>query len=163
MARIRLNLDRVGRSNGPDGDGPDGDGSGGGGALAGQWGDCRLGLAEQIDVLRRRAAFLSGPNGAILKMYLENGSTFAEIARVAGVSETTVARRIRRCTRRLIEGRFPGCVRQGDSLSRIESAIARDAFLEGLSQRRIAVKRGMSIYQVRKILGKIRLAIDSDL
>jgi DNA-binding NarL/FixJ family response regulator len=114
---------------------------------------------DQIDSLRSRLDLLGGRDKVLMTLYIENGSSFRQIARLRGVSETSVARRIHQLTRRLTDGDFLRCVRNRDKLSRRQMTIARDALLTGLSLRQIAGKRGMSMYAVRKELAEIRRLI----
>jgi DNA-binding NarL/FixJ family response regulator len=92
----------------------------------------------------------------LMTMYITNGNSFRQIARLLDVSETSVARRIHQLADRLTNGEFLICVRNQDKLSRRQMAIARDSFLEGLSNKQIAKKRSMSLYAVRKELTSIR-------
>jgi DNA-directed RNA polymerase specialized sigma subunit len=91
-----------------------------------------------------------------MEMYLKNGSTFGQMARLAGVNETTISRRVHRLVRRLLDGEYIRCLRKGGRLDSLEQAIARDYFLESLSQKNIALRRGVTAYQVRKTLKKIK-------
>ena len=111
---------------------------------------------SRMDLLRSRLGILSGRDRVLMTMYLVNGNSFRQIARLRGVSETSVARRIHRLVERLTNGEFMMCVRSRDKLSLRQMAIARDYFLTGLSRKQIAAKRGMSLYAVRKELTGIR-------
>ncbi|AQT66967.1 RNA polymerase sigma factor, sigma-70 family [Anaerohalosphaera lusitana] len=113
-------------------------------------------FAGRIDMLRARAEVLSGKDRAIMEMYLDHGETFSKMARVAGVNEATIARRINRLVARLINSEYLTCLRNRSSLEGFELLVARDYFLEGLSQRKIARKRGTSVYRVRKALMNIQ-------
>ena len=66
---------------------------------------------ERINLLRSRVEMLKGKDKALLKMYLDNGNTFRQMAQVAGVNEVTVARRIYRLIRRLLDGEYITCLR----------------------------------------------------
>ncbi|MEJ2704633.1 MAG: sigma factor-like helix-turn-helix DNA-binding protein [Sedimentisphaerales bacterium] len=114
---------------------------------------------DRMEVLRRRLELLSGRDKVLMTMYVEKGGSFRQIARLRGVSEASVARRVHQLTERLIHGKFLMCVRNRDRLSGRQMALARDAFLTGLSLRQIAVKRRMSVYAVRKELADIRKRI----
>ena len=113
----------------------------------------------RMELLRGRVELLSGKDRVLMTMYIENGNSFRQIARLCGVSETSVARRIHQITDRLTDGEFLRCVRNRDKLSRRQMAIARDAFLTGLSIKQVAEKRRMSVYAVRKELIGIRQLI----
>jgi predicted DNA-binding protein YlxM (UPF0122 family) len=110
----------------------------------------------QMDLLQGRLGLLGGKDKVLMTMYVENGNSFRQIARLRGVSETSVARRIHQIAERLTDGEYLMCVRNRDKLSRRQVAIARDFFLTGLSMTRIARKRHMSVYAVRKVLADIR-------
>ena len=110
---------------------------------------------EAIESLRIRADILTGSDRAIMKAYLETGSTFVQIARIARVSETTIARRIHKLSHRLLDGHYVICLRHKRILTPLELAIARDHFLQGISQKNIAYKRKISVYRIRKIIHKL--------
>jgi predicted DNA-binding protein YlxM (UPF0122 family) len=111
---------------------------------------------SRMEILRRRLELLNGADKVLMTMYVEKGSSFRQIARLRGVSEASVARRVHQLTQRLIDGEFLTCVRNRDRLTGRQMALARDAFLTGLSLRQIAEKRRVSIYAVRKELADIR-------
>jgi uncharacterized protein YerC len=111
---------------------------------------------DRIDLLCSRVELLSGTDRLLMTMYLENGNTFRQMARLAGVNEASIARRIHKVTKRLIDGEYITCLRNRHKLTSTEMAIARDYFLLGLSQRKIAEKRDCSVYQTRKILKRIQ-------
>jgi hypothetical protein len=110
----------------------------------------------RMDLLRRRLELLSGKDKVLMTMYVENGNSFRQIARLRGVSETSVARRIHQIAERLTDGEYLMCVRNRDRLSRRQMTIARDSFLTGLPMTQIARNRRMSVYSVRKVLADIR-------
>ncbi len=114
---------------------------------------------DRIDILRSRVSLLSGRDRLLMTMYLGNGNTFRQMARLAGVNEASIARRIYNVTKRLIDGEYITCLRNRDKFTKTEMAVAKDYFLAGLSQRKLAVKRSCSIYRVRKILKKIQRLI----
>lgn len=105
----------------------------------------RRGYADMVDLVRMRSDILNRADRVFLKMYLEKGSKVPEIAQLVGISEATVARRIKRLINRLLDGRYVACLRNRDKLSRFECAIARDYFIEGLSQSKIAVNPTFSL------------------
>jgi len=116
---------------------------------------------DRIDLLRSRVGLLSGKDKALMTMYLENGNTFSQMARLAGVNETNIARRIHKITKRLIDGEYITCLRNRDKFGETELAVAKDYFLLGLSIRKIAGKRDLSYYRVREILKKIQRLIST--
>ena len=121
---------------------PDEKGSGGG----------KTCYTDSAEMLMARAQMLTGKDKVLIQMYLADGSSFSEMARLMGVNEATIARRVRKLTRRLLRGEYMTCVRGRRILSRLEKTIAKDYFLQGLSQEAIAQKMGITVYQVRKTL-----------
>jgi len=111
---------------------------------------------DQIDLLHSRLNLLNGKNKVMMTMYLENGNSFRQIARLTGVSETRIARRIRGLTKRLIDGQYIVCLRNRNKFSKAQMTIAKNYFLTGLSMRKIAVKRHRSYYHVRETIEKIK-------
>lgn len=117
---------------------------------------------EAVELLRQRAALLDGKQEALMQMYFEAGSSYCRIARLAGVNETTIARRIRAITRRLVSGPYLQCLRHRRELSSIEMSIAKNYFLQNLPIDRIAAENGWSYYRIRTTVAKInRLVAES--
>ena len=111
---------------------------------------------DRIDLLRSRVNLLTGKDRLLMTMYLENSNSFRQMARLAGVNEARIARKIHRVTKRLIDGGYITCLRNRDKFSKREMAIAKDYFLLGLSMKKIAGKRRCSYYRVRETLKKIQ-------
>ena len=111
---------------------------------------------DEIDLLRGRLNLLNGKDKVLLTMYLENGNSFRQIARLTGISDTSIARRINRLTKRLLDSQYIICLRNRDKFTREQMTIAKDYFLTGLSIRKIAMKRHRSFYHVRETMKKIQ-------
>ena len=122
--------------------------------------EARSSYRSRIELLRNRAELLIGRDKLLMTMYLDNGNTFRQMALLAGTSEASIARRVRRVTRRLIDGEYITCIRNRDRFTKGEIAVAKDYFLLGLSIRKIAAKRQCSFYRIRKHLKKIQRLID---
>ncbi len=106
---------------------------------------------------------LSGKDRVLLKMYIEKGTSFAEMARLAGTAEQRIARRVRRIAGRLIDGRYVNCVRRAGKLNMEELGVARDYFLTGLPVRRTACRQGLTYHGARKALKRIRRILGENL
>jgi len=118
---------------------------------------------DRIELLRSRVGLLSGKDRLLMTMYLENGNSFRQLARLAGVSEANIARRIRRLIARLTGNEYIMCLRNRQMLTRTELLVARDHFIRGWPLRKIAVRRECTSYQVRKMVKKVqRLARAAD-
>jgi predicted DNA-binding protein YlxM (UPF0122 family) len=111
---------------------------------------------DGIDLLRSRLNLLTGTDKVLMTMYVEHENSFRQIARVCGVSESNVARRINGIISRLTDGQYIACLRNRDKLNRWQLAVAKDYFLYGLSMRQIAAKRRRSYYRVREALNEIQ-------
>ena len=114
--------------------------------------DCRA----RIDALRSRVGLLVGEDKLLMTMYLENGNSFRQIARLTGVNISTVARRIHKLAKRLTNGEYITCLRNREKFTGAELVIVKDYFLVGLTRREIAAKHNCSVYRVRKILKKVQ-------
>ena len=114
---------------------------------------------EMIELLRSRVWLLKGLDKILMTMYVENGNSFWQMAKLAGVREETIARRIRRVTKELMNGNYVMCLRNRDKLGNGEMEIAKDYFLTGLSMKNIARKKKTTYYGVRKILKRIEAII----
>ena len=91
-----------------------------------------------------------------MKMYLEAGSSYRQLAELTGLNEVTVARRIRSATMRLVSGEYLQCLRHRELLSSMELRVARDFYLSGLPIRAIVLRHGWTLYSVRATINKIR-------
>ena len=117
---------------------------------------------SRTDVLRSRLHILSGTDKVLMTMYVENGNSCRQIARIAGLNESTVARRINAIVKRLMDGQFIRCLKNSRKLTVDQMAIAKDFFVMGLPMSRIAGKRSSSVHRVRKALVNIRSLVDED-
>jgi predicted DNA-binding protein YlxM (UPF0122 family) len=123
----------------------------------------KKGLAQKqnaiIEVLSQRVSLLTGKNKVLMTMYLKNGNTFYQMAKLSGVDQSTIARRIYRLSNRLINGQYIECLKNRQLFTAVEMNIAKDYYLDGLSIKRITAKRSFSFYRVRKMLVKIEGAL----
>ena len=117
---------------------------------------------DMVELIRRRADMLCGMDRVMMDMYLKNGNSFRQMARLAGINEANVGRRIKKIIKRLVEGKYIVCLRNRERFSREEMAIAKDYFLMGISMRKIAERGGIKYCYVRKVVegieGKIERA-----
>lgn len=117
--------------------------------------ECR----ERIDLLRSRIHLLSGRDRLLMTMYLDRGNSIRQLARLIGVDDTILARKIRRLAERLLDGQYIDCLRNRNRFTTVEMAIARDYFLTGLSIKRIAAEHGFTYYRTRETIRKIQRLI----
>ncbi len=116
---------------------------------------------DRIDLLHSRVSLLTGKDKLLMTMYLKNGNTFYQMAKLVGVNEATIARRIHKVTKRLIDGEYITCLRNRDKFTSTEMSIAKDYFLMGLSIRKIAEKRHWTYYRVRETMKKIQRLVQT--
>jgi len=116
---------------------------------------------DRIDLLRSRAEMLVGKDKILMTMYLKNGNSFRQMARLVGVNETTISRRIHRVIKRLVDGEYITCLRNRDKFTKAEMDVAKDYFLLGMSIRKIANKHHISYYRVRETLKKIQSLVET--
>ncbi|MCP4262864.1 MAG: hypothetical protein GY774_35945 [Planctomycetes bacterium] len=110
----------------------------------------------QIELLRNRLDLLDGKDKFLMTLYLENGYSIFQISKLINQCDTSVARRINRLTKKLLEGRYITCLQNSDKFNRHQMAIAKDYFLTGLSIREITKKRHRTVYHVRETILKIQ-------
>ena len=111
---------------------------------------------DRIDLLRGRAGLLTGKDGALMQMYLNGTGTIGQMARLAGVNEANVARRIHKLVRRLLDGQYIACLRSRDKLTQEQIEMARDYFVDGLPMSEIAWRHDTTYYTVRQTMRKIQ-------
>lgn len=113
-------------------------------------------FADRIDLIRCRAELLKGRDRALIQMYLDNAGTFSQMARLAGVNEANVARRIHKLIRRLLDGQYITCLHYRDKFTEEQIEMARDYFVDGLSMREIADRHETTYYSVRRTMKQIQ-------
>ena len=109
-----------------------------------------------VDMLRQRLSMLRGEDKLLMTMYWENGNSLRQISKLAGVNRATIARRIHKLTKRLMEGQYITCLRNRNRFTKREMAVAKDYFMLGMSIKKIAGKKQWSSYRVRQTLSKIK-------
>ncbi len=109
---------------------------------------------ERMDLLDLRANLLNSQDRTLLQMHLEAGRNFHEIARLTGLSPSTVCRRIHRMIHRLSDRTYTVCLRNQRHFSRVELDVIRDRFVRGLSLACIRRRHGLGHRRVRRILAK---------
>ena len=112
-----------------------------------------------MERLSSRVDLLTGKDKLLMTMYIRNGNSFRQMARLAGVNEAHIARRIRKIMKRLLDGKYITCLRNRDQFTTTEMTISKDYFLLGLSIKKITAKRHFSYYRVRQTLQKIKAVI----
>ena len=120
--------------------------------------ECR----DNVELLRRRICLLDGKDRMLMSMYFQNGSSCYQIARLLGVCDATITRRIRKLTEHLIGEPFQRYRQFRKQFDSLHKDIARDHFLMALSIQQIAEKRNYSFYKVRTALKEIKSIVKTN-
>ena len=115
---------------------------------------------DAIDLLRSRIDLLAGRDRLIMRMYFDNGASARRIAALLDVSASTIGRRIRTLSKRLLATGYRNCIHNNRDFTAVELQIARDHFVRGLSLRAIAAERNCSVYRIRETIRKIKLVTE---
>jgi len=107
---------------------------------------------ERCELLRARATQLADEDRALMALYLDGGNSYRQIARLTGQYPTSVARRIRRITRRLLDKTYPLCLQNRAAFTVFELAVIKDHFVRGYSCHEISRTRHASYYRIRSII-----------
>ena len=110
-----------------------------------------------MDILVSRMDLLHAPDRVMLEMRVKHGCSYRQLSRLNGLSAQQVARRIRGLIRRLIGPEYIVIYRCKESFSEQQMLAAYDRYLLGLGYRKIAMKRGLEEYKVRRILGGLKV------
>jgi DNA-directed RNA polymerase specialized sigma24 family protein len=111
---------------------------------------------EVVEVLRTRLSLLDGADRVLLKMHLDAGSSFDEIAKLTGLNRSSICRRIHRMMGRLADETYVRCAAAQDRFSAPELIVVRDHFVRGLSLKRICREHNLCYYRVRTIVERAR-------
>jgi predicted DNA-binding protein YlxM (UPF0122 family) len=110
---------------------------------------------KTIQLLRDRLFLLTGKDRVLMTMYLEDGHNFRQISQLTGYSETSIARRIRILSSRLLNCEYITCLKNRSKFTATEMNIAKHYFLLGLPMKKIAVQMQLSYYSVRNTIKRI--------
>lgn len=116
----------------------------------------------RVELLAGRLELLSGEDRLVMEMYLKNGNSFRQLARLLGVNTATVSRRVHKLCRRLSDSGYVVCLRNRSRFSQMELKIAKDYFLTGLSIRQIALRRRCSRHSVGRTLRKAEAMMETE-
>lgn len=114
---------------------------------------------ERNDLLSDRLRLLGGTDRLLMTMYLRNGNSFRQIARLTGISNVSVARRINKVKNRLLDNTYIICLQNRDKFTGMELRIAKDYFVSGVSLRKIMAKHKISYHYAWTIVNKIKRTV----
>jgi len=110
----------------------------------------------RVDLLDLRANLLDRQDRTLLQMHLEAGRNFHEIARLLGLSPSTVCRRIHRMIHRLSDDTYTICLQNQRHFSRLELEVIRDHFVRGFSLACIGRCHALGHRRIRGIIVRAR-------
>jgi DNA-directed RNA polymerase specialized sigma24 family protein len=111
---------------------------------------------ELAGVLRDRSSRLDSEKKALLRMILDRGASYEQVARLSGEHASTVSRRFRAMVRRLRGRPLHTAGNALRNLTPLDKTILIESFLYGTPQKEIAAKLSISRYRVRKALRPFR-------
>ncbi len=112
-------------------------------------------LLRQSDVIYARMDWLEDADRQLLGIFMNTNATYKQMATLAGVNEATIARRVARIAKRLLDSNYPNIIRNAHHFTPLQMQIARGYYIEGKSENHIAEEMQCSRYFVRKTLGQI--------
>jgi DNA-directed RNA polymerase specialized sigma subunit len=116
-------------------------------------------LNEQKDLaglLLNRSERMDSEKKALLRLILDRGATYGQVARLSGEHASTVSRRFRSMLRKLKTKPLHKTNKTMPRLSPLEKTILIELFVYGTTQKDIAAKLGISRYRVRKTLNSFK-------
>lgn len=105
--------------------------------------------------LLKRSAFLKGHDKTLVNMYIKDGYTLSQLSSLAGVSESTISRRLKKICKRLMNPKVSTFIENRHRFQVQERKIISDYLREGMSQRQISKKRNTTRYKVRQAIYKL--------
>ncbi len=116
-------------------------------------------LPKDQDVLMGRAELLCSDDRELLEAIMIRGQTVGSVSHMMGMSPRRVANRVRKLSARLSSRRFLDAARALRYLSRSDATVARLRFCEGLSERQLSQKLGLSPHAVRRRVDQLSAQI----
>ncbi|MFP3937088.1 MAG: hypothetical protein ACLFVW_02010 [Phycisphaerae bacterium] len=118
-------------------------------------------LPADEEVIRGRMELLSPPEKELLEAVLVRGQSASSLARIMGVRPRTLRDRVRRLSRRLTSREFLDAARALQYLPAEDAELARLYFCQGLSQRALAKRLGITAHTLRRRLDRVSAQISA--
>jgi len=118
-------------------------------------------LPRDPEIIAGRAELLCSRDRELVEATLVRGQSVASVARIMGVSQKTLGRKVRGLASRLISCGFLDTARALPYLNSDEAEIAQMRYCQGVSARRLAREHGVSGYVMRRRLDVIGAKISA--
>ncbi|MGC9454819.1 MAG: hypothetical protein ACP5HU_08125 [Phycisphaerae bacterium] len=118
-------------------------------------------LPADDEIIRGRIELLSPPEKELLEAVLIRGQSAASLARIMGIPPRTLRDRVRRLSRRLTSRPFLDAARALPYLPAEDAELARLYFCQGLSQRTLARRLGLTSHKLRRRLDRVSAQISA--
>jgi hypothetical protein len=116
-------------------------------------------LPRNDDVVMGRAGLLKAEDRDVLDAVVLRGQPVSSVARLMGVSPRVVRNRVLALSRRMGSRQFLDAARALPYLDAEDAAIAHATFCQGVPQRELCVKMGMTGHALRRRLDQISARI----
>jgi len=114
---------------------------------------------RQIELFQLRSELLSSKDRALMQMIFDNGTTFDQIAKLTGQNASTISRRFKNLSQKLIARELITLLHRRKDFNVSDISIVQEYYLRGQSQKTIARKLSISLYRVRSTLETVRSII----
>lgn len=116
-------------------------------------------LPDDQEILTGRIELLAPADRELLEAVLIRGQSATSLARIMGVRPRTLRDRVRRLSRRVASRRFLDAARAMSYLPDEDAELARLYYCQGLSQRALAERLGVTSHSLRRRLDRIAAEI----
>jgi DNA-directed RNA polymerase specialized sigma24 family protein len=114
------------------------------------------------EILVARAQWLSPPDAALVRATFGQGSTVAQVARLARTDARSLRRRLRRLVRRLSSREFLVVLRAWEHWAPTRRRVARACFIDGLSQRQACKALKLSLHTIRRHSSAVKALAETE-
>jgi len=112
------------------------------------------------DLILHRLSWLEEQDRLLLELVYEKGLSYRQIARLTGIRESSISRRVRKLTGRLLNRTYSLCLLHRSELSPMQLCIARNRYVLGKSRRDIACQLRITLYSVDRHLQRLEKILE---
>lgn len=118
---------------------------------------------QKAQLIQMRLPLLEKNDRYLVELYVHKGLSFHELSQLSGLDERTVARQVKRLSKRLLSDNYITIYRHQSNFTSTELTIAYDRFLLGLGYRLIAKRHKLPYRTAIKIVKKLQVWLDHKL